>query len=109
MSIFNKESRITDLLKELGAENIAHVKNGSLYAHLLRVGRTLESFGLEGSVVHAGMCHSVYGTDFFPEKLLSLDERARLRSVTGEEAERLVFLFGTIKRGTLYKKDAVAK
>ncbi len=52
----------------------------------------------------AALCHAAYGTDVLPHPLLPLDQRARLRTAIGEEAEALVHLYGACDRSSTYPR-----
>jgi hypothetical protein len=86
-----------DLLRDLGAESIEH-PGGTLYAHLCRVERRLAGLGAGPDLQLAGLTHAAYGTDGFARSLLPWSDRDPLRSVVGETAESLVYLYGACDR-----------
>ena len=86
-----------DFLREHGAESIEH-PGGTLYTHLCRVEQRLARLGAGPDLQLAGLTHAVYGTDGFTRGLLPPSERASLRSVVGETAEALVYLYGACDR-----------
>jgi hypothetical protein len=90
-------------LREHGAPGIPH-PGGTLYEHLRRVDALLAEWGGDEDVRLAGLCHATYGTDGFDRSLLDVRERARLRAVAGERAERLVYLYGSLDRDVTYPR-----
>ncbi|MFF7975674.1 DUF6817 domain-containing protein [Streptomyces sp. NPDC007905] len=89
------------LLRELGAESIAH-PGGTLLAHLQRVQALLATWKARPALQLAGLCHAFYGTDGFPTALLPLDRRKDLAAVIGAEAEALVYLYASCDRQATY-------
>ncbi len=68
------------------------------------MGSLLEAWGARPELASAGRFHSVYGTAFFraaPLEAQQSKDRELVRSVIGEEAERLAFLFSHIDRPQL--------
>ena len=78
------------------------VRKGSrpLLAHLDGTRALLEAAGYPGSVCLAGLLHSVYGTNKFTRESIVADEEGRRRvcEAAGEDAERLAFLFCSVRR-----------
>ncbi|MGA4951188.1 DUF6817 domain-containing protein [Streptomyces lydicamycinicus] len=95
------EPQVLALLRELGAETIAH-PGGTLLAHLRRVQEQLAAWGARPALRLAGLCHAFYGTDGFPTSLLPLDRRAELAAVIGAEAEALVYFYAACDRRSSY-------
>jgi hypothetical protein len=89
------------LLRDLGAGQVDH-PGGNLLDHLQRVSELVASWGGSRRVLLAALCHAVYGTDGFQQALLPLDQRARLRTAIGDEAEALVYLYGACDRSKTY-------
>ena len=85
-----------------GAAGIPH-PGGTLLDHLVRVAEVLSGWGNPDAVVLAGLCHATYGTDGFAIELLPPDSREPLRAVVGDEAERLVHLYGSCARRATYR------
>jgi hypothetical protein len=52
----------------------------------------------------AALCHATYGTDGFPQALLPLDRRHRLREAIGDDAEALVYLYDACDRRRTYPR-----
>ena len=88
------------ILRERGADRIEHSET-SLYEHLTGVFSILDRWGVAADVALAGLFHSAYGTESFGVALFDLSDRSQLAGVIGAPAERLVFLFSTVARGTL--------
>lgn len=86
-----------------GADRIDH-PGGTLYDHLVRVGEALAGWGAAEETRLAGLCHATYGTDGFDRSLLSVDDRAALRDVIGEDAEALVYLYASCDRRAVYPR-----
>ena len=85
------------LLDELGTRQRPH-SGRCLREHLDGTAALLQRWGCREAVCCAGQFHSIYGTDAFAVGSLALGQRARLRAAIGEEAERLVYLFGAAGR-----------
>jgi hypothetical protein len=96
-----KISECLSLLRERGAAEIAH-SGTSLYEHLVGVFQVLRSWDTSPDVALAGLFHSAYGTESFGASLCDIADRSQLANVIGESAERLVFQFSSLARGTLY-------
>ncbi|MFJ9544257.1 DUF6817 domain-containing protein [Streptomyces sp. NPDC101225] len=93
--------RAVALLREFGAEGIAH-PGGTLLAHLRRVQARLARWKARPALQLAGLCHAFYGTDGFPTALLPLDRRHELAAVIGAEAEAVVYLYASCDREATY-------
>jgi hypothetical protein len=91
------------LLDELGASDIAH-PGGDLRSHLIRTHDTLRAWSAPDDVCLAGLIHAAYGTDGFPQALMPLDERPRLRSLVGEAAEAIVYRYCSCARQVSYAR-----
>jgi len=85
------------LLIGKGAGEIPHSRR-TLMSHLLGTHSLLESWGCDSETRLAGLCHSVYGTEYFQHSLFDLENRAELQQCIGVMAESLVYLFCTIDR-----------
>ena len=96
-------SDVEAFLRSLGTADVPH-PGGTLYEHLLRVGRRLAEWGAAPEVRVAGVCHAAYGTDGFGRSLLELAERAVLAGVIGERAEALVYLYASCDRAATYPR-----
>jgi hypothetical protein len=80
--------RLTNFLVGLGIEEVPHTGKSYL-AHLIAVYRLMESEGCNEELCRAGMFHSIYGTQQFQGFKLSVEQRAEIRALIGERAERL--------------------
>lgn len=87
------------------ADAIDH-PGGKLFAHLLRTAVTLAEWGVDTELVTAGLCHAVYGTDGFPVALRSIDRRAEVRRLVGEEAEAIVYTYAAADRSVTWSPAA---
>lgn len=96
-----QRDRIERFLTEHGAESIPH-PGGTLLAHLKRVADLLAEWDADSHIQAAGLCHAAYGTDGFGQSLLDLGERATLVNLLGEQAEALVYFYGSCDRGETY-------
>lgn len=90
-----------EFLLDRGAGRLPH-PGGTLYEHLVRVAALLADWGASEELQAAGLCHACYGTAGFPDALLSLDERPVLSALAGEQAESLVYLYGSCDRAAVY-------
>ena len=50
----------------------------------------------------AGLFHSVYGTESYQSQTIPIELRPRVVRLIGEEAERLAWLFGVMKKESFY-------
>ena len=69
-----------------------------LLSHLIGTQELLKHAGYPPSICTAGLLHSVYGTNRFTIVCIDPKERGHVRSLAGDEAERLAWLFHTINR-----------
>ena len=93
---------LLDYLETVGAEQVEHT-HGSLRAHLQGTYDLLSGWGCPQAVCLAGLFHSVYGTEKFTTTTIPLDQRDTVRDRIGMEAERLVLLYSTLSRASLYE------
>ncbi|WP_229074732.1 DUF6817 domain-containing protein [Actinoplanes sp. DH11] len=84
-------------LRERGADTVKH-PGGTLYQHLCRVEEQLGELGHGPAVRAAGLTHAAYGTDGFDLALVFWGSRDELRELVGEEAEELVYRYGSCDR-----------
>jgi hypothetical protein len=91
-----------EVLGQQGAREIWH-KHGTFYDHLLGVWRILAAWQQPADVCRLGLMHSVYSNSFVRMKVFDARHAGRdtVRQLIGEEAERLVHLFCTIRREEL--------
>ncbi len=88
-------------LRELGVGETRHNSNADLLPHLIGTRDLLVEWGARPALCDAGLCHSVYGTEYFSTPTLTDGQRDRLRGVIGDEAEALVWLWCFGRRHTL--------
>jgi hypothetical protein len=93
-------------LKELGVAGVSHV-NGSFLEHLQGVQLLLESWGNREALCHAGIFHSIYGSNGFQQSTISVSERERLAGIIGSEAEQIVYTFCAADRP--YFREGLAR
>lgn len=82
---------LTKFLLDAGADRMGH-SGKSYLAHLHGVYRAMRAAGCPEDACRAGMFHSIYGTERFTAKPLSLERRNEIRHLLGESAERLAYL-----------------
>jgi hypothetical protein len=99
------EPRLDEMLAVLGRQGAREIwhKHGTFYEHLLGVWRILAAWGQPPDVCRLGLMHSVYSNSVVRMKVFDAahGERTDLRRLIGEEAERLVYLFCSIRREEL--------
>lgn len=99
-----------EVLGREGAREIWH-KHGTFYDHLLGVWRILAAWRQPPDVCRLGLMHSVYSNSFVRMKVFDGElaaGRDAVRRLIGEEAERLVHLFCTIRRDELLPRGDLA-
>jgi hypothetical protein len=94
---------IEEFLIARGAAELNH-PGGTLLAHLRRTHDTLAGWGARPAMRLAGLAHAAYGTDGFPHGLAELAERPAVASLIGEEAEEIVYRYGSCDRGFSYPR-----
>jgi aspartyl/asparaginyl beta-hydroxylase (cupin superfamily) len=92
---------IVVFLRSRGAANLPHARGRSLLEHLIETAAIVRRWGQPPWLGHAALLHSVYGTDAYGRRLLSLEQREEAAKVAGRRAERLAYLFGVTPRGPL--------
>ena len=94
--IGNKQNILEDYLKELGCHKAPHGKGKyTLLEHLNSVSTILKRHDAPQYLQDAGLFHSVYGTTYFKPKMTQ--DRETIRSLIGDKAENLVYLFCNMK------------
>ena len=87
-------------LEHLGADQVKH-SGRTLLRHLVGTWRILSKEAEPESVCLGGLYHSIYGTNFFKTAIMDAGQvknRELIRSIIGDEAEHLAYLFCTIDR-----------
>ncbi len=103
----NEDTRLhLEWLSLQGGTEICHSER-RLDDHLLGVHNLLQKWGNTKDVCLAGLFHSVYGTQTFARKCITMKQRPAVKQRIGERAERWVYLFATQNRDQWF--DAVNK
>lgn len=92
------------ILKALDAYNLqgfSHTNEG-LISHLKGTYQILEGWGCSVELTHAGLCHSIYGTESYRQNPIPLEERSAIQELIGHDAERWVYLFGAHVKESLW-------
>jgi len=84
------------MLENLGAADMPHEGGRTLLAHTVGVFKLLHHQGESDDVCLAGLCHSIYGTQYYNSS--ATDDRELVKSVIGEKAERLAWLYCNLDR-----------
>ncbi|MFL9867847.1 hypothetical protein PQR67_27040 [Paraburkholderia fungorum] len=92
-------------VRKFGTDQIFHFGR-PLTSHLVETSRWLTTWGSPRALVAAGAFHSIYGTEEFRERAVSLERRPEIREIIGEEAEALVYLFCLADRHALFSAQA---
>ncbi|MBT8144865.1 MAG: tetratricopeptide repeat protein [Gammaproteobacteria bacterium] len=88
-------------LERFSADEVAHSEH-NLISHLDGVRQVLVEWDESESLCDAGLFHSVYGTESFPTSVLPHGLRDRVRALIGDDAERLAWLFGVMRKNQFY-------
>jgi hypothetical protein len=93
------------LLQRLAGDhlNASHAGGRTLNQHLRGTQRILAAWGQSTILQRAGLCHSLYSTDAFEQRSVSLSNRDLVRKAIGQESEELVFLFCAIQRAPFFR------
>lgn len=92
------------LVDDVQADRIGH-DSVNLYSHLAGTYRLLQEWGNPIHVCLAGLFHSIYGTVHFRRRAVPLSARPRLRTLIGEEAERLAYIFCVTDRPAAFLSE----
>lgn len=87
------------LLRRLGFDRVEHDSHVPFLSHLLGTARLLREWGCRPALCDGGLFHSAYGTEYF--ELEEPADRDLVRSVIGAEAERVAWLWCTVRRETV--------
>jgi hypothetical protein len=88
-----------ELLRSLGFGELMHDSHVPFLSHLIGTRRLLRLWNSRSSLCDAGLFHSVYGTEFFEPACIA--DRADVIALIGPEAERIAWLWCSIRRNTL--------
>jgi hypothetical protein len=91
------KSELITFLTSINANNVRH-SGRTLMEHLIGTYEILRSWGCDDSICIAGGLHSIFGTNKFLFSCLSVGDRPNVRSLFGENAEELIWLFCTLNR-----------
>lgn len=100
MPIGKERTERIKLLDRVPVKGIEHFGR-TLEEHLIGTHDLLDQWQNTESVCLAGLFHSVYGTKTFSTNALTTESRKYVRSLIGEQAEALVFVFGMSDRKRL--------
>jgi len=93
-----KEIEVLEFLRANIPSALEHTGDTSFDEHLSGVQAVLRNWGAPDHVCLAGLMHSIYGTEGFQGFKLPLSSRPVIRSLIGEKAERLVWIFCMVDR-----------
>jgi len=94
-------------LSSHSADQLPHV-GGTLMKHLCGTCELLRQWDRPAEICLAGLCHTMYGTDGYPNPLEDPARRDKLAAIIGREAEALVYFYASCDRGWLYPQFAPA-
>ncbi|KAL3906075.1 MAG: hypothetical protein SGILL_009420 [Bacillariaceae sp.] len=78
-----------------------HTGSTAFDEHLKGVQSVLRYWNAPIHLTHAGLFHSIYGTEGFQGFSLPLSERPAIQKLIGDKAERLCFVFCMVDRSTV--------
>ena len=99
---------LIDYLKDIGCDKQQHSGNRNLLHHLVGVSVLLSERGCSDDLCKAGLFHSIYGTTIFKPKMVSLEDRDKIKDLIGVWAETLVYEFSMLPKdriGAIKKLD----
>ena len=105
------DENLWNYVKEKVPAVLAHTGSAAFDEHLKGVQAVLRYWDSPTHLTNAGLFHSIYGTEGFQGFSLPLSERSVIRSLIGDKAEKLVFVFCMVDRYTVdetvfrWKKD----
>ncbi|XP_071688781.1 uncharacterized protein [Rutidosis leptorrhynchoides] len=100
---------LISILCSTGAGECFH-RTGSFLDHLRHVYRIIKLWNAPDSIALCALFHSVYSNSYSNIVLFNPEtERDKVRSLIGEEAERLAHLFCVVHRQSLVHKDIICK
>ena len=94
-------ARVISFLDAEGAARESHGHRRSLLDHLCETAAILGRWQQPLWLQHAGLIHSVYGTEARRRRLITTARRGELADLAGEHAERLAYLFAVTPRRRL--------
>jgi hypothetical protein len=99
---------LVNYLKEIGCDKQKHGGSRTLLDHLVGVSVLLSERGCSDDLCKAGLFHSIYGTTIFKPKMVSLEDRDKIKDLIGVWAENLVYEFSMLPKdriGAIKKLD----
>jgi hypothetical protein len=96
--------QLSIVLTEYGAGGVSHSKR-SLLDHLLGTFDLLRKWNCDSAICAGGGLHSIYGTAYFKNVLVSQIHRDAIRDAFGQVPERLAWLFGTLERRRAFEDE----
>ncbi|KAJ4778392.1 E3 ubiquitin-protein ligase [Rhynchospora pubera] len=100
---------LTSILCASGAGECYH-KHGNFLSHLLDVYRILKLWSAPDSVARCGLFHSSYSNSYVNLAIFDAStSRDHVKSIIGEEAEQLVYLFCIVPRHRLIFHDLLVR
>lgn len=99
-TLVGTKTKFTELSK-LGAGDFGHL-TGSLEEHLIATHELLRLWGAGEDLQTAGLYHAAYGTAGFEEAMVNIDQRARIRSIIGEPAEQIAYVYCACDRAVVW-------
>jgi SM-20-related protein len=88
-------ARATEFLRRRSGTAKEH-SGSTLLDHLIGVEAILRDWGCNEATCLAGLFHSVYGTESFRVRTMSVSERPLLRNLIGDRGEDLAYRFSTL-------------
>lgn len=89
-------------LKKHKADTLSH-SGRTLLEHLTGTHNILREWHRREPVCDAGLFHSIYGTEHYPNVAIEPSFRFVVKRLIGEEAERLAWIFGVLERDSFDK------
>jgi len=93
----SNDEEMIKFLKKNGADATPH-SGRTLLDHLIGTHNLLEKWHRRDSVCDAGLFHSIYGTENFPNVTIAPSMRLLVKKLIGEEGEKLAWTFGVLER-----------
>jgi hypothetical protein len=95
MTADSELDRQIEFLHARSGDSVGHSWS-TLVKHLVETRELLVSWRAAPALCTAGLFHSVYGTESFAHVTVDAADRETLRSIIGDESERLVYLFSVM-------------
>ncbi|MBI3861865.1 MAG: hypothetical protein HY290_08205 [Planctomycetia bacterium] len=87
------------------ADLVAH-PGGTLMKHLNGTCELLRAWNTPAEICLAGLCHTAYGTDGWPNTMEDPARRGKLTDIIGPDGEQLVYFYAACDRAWLYPQLA---